>query len=45
MPYTHASLFSGIGGAESVKALGNAIGPQVIYEIFKAIEEYERGTT
>ena len=31
--------------AESVKALGNAIVPQVIYEIFKAIEEYERGTT
>ena len=31
--------------AESVKALGNAIVPQAIYEIFKAIEEYERGTT
>ena len=31
--------------AESVKALGNAIVPQVIYEIFKAIEEYERETT
>lgn len=28
--------------AESVKALGNAIVPQVIYEIFKAIEEHER---
>lgn len=27
---------------ESVKALGNAIVPQVIYEIFKAIEEYEQ---
>lgn len=26
--------------AESVKALGNAIVPQVIYEIFKAIEDY-----
>lgn len=24
---------------ESVKAIGNAIVPQVIYEIFKAIEE------
>ena len=28
--------------AESVKALGNAIVPQVIYEIFKAIEEHEK---
>ena len=28
--------------AESVKALGNAIVPQVIYEIFKAIEEHGR---
>lgn len=28
--------------AESVKALGNAIVPQVIYEIFKVIEEHER---
>lgn len=27
---------------ESVKALGNAIVPQVIYEIFKTIEEHER---
>ncbi|WP_345734090.1 DNA cytosine methyltransferase [Hoylesella loescheii] len=30
---------------ECVKALGNAIVPQVIYEIFKAIEEHERETT
>lgn len=47
---THASLFSGISGfdecekislrvrQESVKAYGNAIVPQVAYEIFKAIE-------
>ena len=26
---------------ESIKAGGNAIGPQVVYQIFKAIEEYE----
>lgn len=28
--------------AESVKALGNAIVPQVIYEIFKSIENYDK---
>lgn len=28
--------------AESIKAGGNAIVPQVVYQIFKAIEEYER---
>jgi hypothetical protein len=26
---------------ESIKAYGNAIVPQVVYQIFKAIEEYE----
>jgi DNA (cytosine-5)-methyltransferase 1 len=26
---------------ESIKAFGNAIVPQVVYEIFKAIEKYE----
>jgi DNA (cytosine-5)-methyltransferase 1 len=26
---------------ESIKAGGNAIVPQVVYQIFKAIEEYE----
>jgi DNA (cytosine-5)-methyltransferase 1 len=30
---------------ESIKAAGNAIVPQVVYQIFKAIEEYERITT
>jgi DNA (cytosine-5)-methyltransferase 1 len=30
---------------ESIKAGGNAIVPQVVYQIFKAIEEYERITT
>lgn len=34
---THASLFSGIGGF----ACGNAIVPQVAWQIFKTIEEYE----
>ena len=28
--------------AESIKAYGNAVVPQVVYEIFKAIERYER---
>jgi DNA (cytosine-5)-methyltransferase 1 len=27
---------------ESIKAYGNAIVPQVVYQIFKAIEQYER---
>jgi DNA (cytosine-5)-methyltransferase 1 len=26
---------------ESIKAAGNAIVPQVVYQIFKAIEQYE----
>ncbi len=30
---------------ESIKAGGNAIVPQVVYQIFKAIQEYERITT
>jgi DNA (cytosine-5)-methyltransferase 1 len=30
---------------ESIKAGGNAIVPQVVHQIFKAIEEYERVTT
>jgi DNA (cytosine-5)-methyltransferase 1 len=30
---------------ESIKAAGNAIVPQVVHQIFKAIEEYERITT
>ena len=30
---------------ESIKAGGNAIVPQVVYQIFKAIEQYERITT
>jgi DNA (cytosine-5)-methyltransferase 1 len=30
---------------ESIKAGGNAIVPQVVHQIFKAIEEYERITT
>ena len=30
---------------ESIKAGGNAIVPQVVYQIFKAIEEYERIST
>jgi DNA (cytosine-5)-methyltransferase 1 len=29
---------------ESIKGYGNAIVPQVVYQIFKAIEEYERST-
>ena len=29
---------------ESIKAAGNAIVPQVVYQIFKAIEEYEQQT-
>jgi DNA (cytosine-5)-methyltransferase 1 len=28
--------------SESIKAAGNAIIPQVVYQIFKAIEEYEK---
>jgi site-specific DNA-cytosine methylase len=27
---------------ESIKALGNAIVPQVAYQIFKAVEDYEK---
>ena len=27
--------------AESIKAYGNAVVPQVVYEIFKAIESYD----
>jgi DNA (cytosine-5)-methyltransferase 1 len=30
---------------ESIKAGGNAIVPQVVYQIFKAIEQYERINT
>jgi len=30
---------------ESIKAGGNAIVPQVVHQIFKAIQEYERITT
>jgi hypothetical protein len=26
---------------ESIKAAGNAIVPQIVYQIFKAIEQYE----
>jgi DNA (cytosine-5)-methyltransferase 1 len=26
---------------ESIKAYGNAVVPQVVYQIFKAIQEYE----
>jgi DNA (cytosine-5)-methyltransferase 1 len=29
---------------ESIKAYGNAIVPQVMYEIFRAIEQVERGS-
>lgn len=44
----HGSLFSGIGGFDlasqwrnqSIQAYGNAVVPQVVYEIFKAIEAY-----
>ena len=39
MKLTHASVFSGKWRNESIKAYGNAIVPQVMYEIFKAIEE------
>ena len=42
----HGSLFSGITFSkwrrESIKGYGNAIVPQVVYEIFKNIEEWER---
>jgi DNA (cytosine-5)-methyltransferase 1 len=27
---------------ESIKGYGNAVVPQVVYQIFKAIEEYEK---
>jgi DNA (cytosine-5)-methyltransferase 1 len=30
---------------ESIKAYGNAVVPQVVYEIFKSIEQYDRITT
>ncbi len=50
---THASVFSGIGGPEVAAtmlgwdnlfhwpAMNNAIVPQVMYEIFRAIEQVE----
>jgi hypothetical protein len=34
---THASVFTGIGGFDLVASYGNAIVPQVAYQIFKAI--------
>jgi hypothetical protein len=45
----HGSLFSGIGGFdlaaqwrnESIKAGGNAVVPQVVYQIFRVIEEID----
>ena len=36
---THASLFSGIGGAEIAAWV-----PEVAYEIFRMIQEVENGT-
>jgi DNA (cytosine-5)-methyltransferase 1 len=30
---------------ESIKAYGNAVVPQVVYQIFKAIEQYEQLNT
>jgi hypothetical protein len=36
----HASLFSGIGAPE-LAAFGNSMVPQVIYQIFQAIDIYE----
>ena len=39
---THASLFIGKWRTESLKAYGNAIVPQVMYEIFRAIELTEK---
>lgn len=32
-------------GVDRVKALGNSVVPQVVYQIFKAIEQYENKTT
>jgi hypothetical protein len=35
---THASVFSGMWRTEALKAYGNAIVVQVMYEIFRAIQ-------